>query len=111
MKGFRLIFNNQKTDAAIDHGVVSLQFTRVKNQENDLISLRLGGRDEKKSREVIWIFEELRLGEEFTVEVIDTIESSEPKSSSKIDDEELLLENNLRTYKHLKKELEEAGHL
>jgi hypothetical protein len=111
MKGFRLIFNNKKTDAAIDQGVVSLQFTRIKNQDNDLISLGLRGRDEEISKEVIWIFEELSLGEEFIVEVIETIQPSEPKSSSKIDDEELLLENKLRTYKHLKKELEEAGHL
>ena len=109
MKGFRLKTENQIVNAALDQGVVSLMFTRVSNKENDLIHLQLRGRDEIESRELLWVSQELQIGEHFTIEVIETAHPSEPKSSTKIDDEKLLLEDKLRAYHSLKKELEEAG--
>ncbi len=109
MIGFRLKIENQIVNAALDQGVVSLMFTRVSNNKNDFIHLQLRGRDEIESKELLWVSQELQIGEHFFVEVIETDHPSEPKSSSKIDDEKLLLEDKLRAYHSLKKELEAAG--
>lgn len=109
MKGFRLKIENQIVNAALEQGVISLVFTRVSNKENDLIHLQLRGRDEIESKELLWVSQELQIGDHFIVEVIETAYPSEPKSSSKIDDEKLLLEDKLRAYYSLKKELGEAG--
>lgn len=109
MIGFRLKIENQIVNAALDQGVISLVFTRVSNNKNDFIHLQLRGRDEIESKELLWLSKELQIGEHFIVEVIETAHPSEPKSSSKIDDEKLLLDDKLRAYHSLKKELGEAG--
>lgn len=66
-------------------------------------------RDEIELREILWVSQELQIGDHFIVEVIEIAHPSEPKSSSKIDDEKLLLDDKLRVYHSLKKELGEAG--
>jgi hypothetical protein len=109
MKGFKLKFNEEIIKAAIDKGVLSLIFTSVSNDDDDSFLIQLRGRDEKNSKELIWLSKEIKVNEEFKVKVITTDRPTEPTSKKSLDDDVLMIEDKLRMFKALKKELEEEG--
>lgn len=109
MIGFRIKSKNEKMTAALEKGVVSVICTRVKNMERDEIQLSVSGLDIEKQENYKWLFRNLHLGEEINIKVIELDDSSNPNKVEHYPMEKLILDDKLKRYQNLKKELEEAG--
>ncbi len=109
MIGFELAIQNEKMTAALEEGVVSVIFSRIKTGERDEIHLGVSGLNLKNQENHQWISRKLRLGEEIIVKVVGLENPSDPVSIEHYPIEKALLEDKLMRYQNLKKELEEAG--
>jgi hypothetical protein len=109
MLGFELTVNGTTKRAAPHNGVVTINFTRVKKDDRDEIDVNFGGYESKSQEHCVWYFESLREGDSVIVKVIDVDLNSEPKSITKLNPAEAVLEGKLRSYRALKNELEAAG--
>jgi hypothetical protein len=109
MIGFEIENKNEKMTAALNVGVVSIIFTRVKNMDRDEVQLSVSGLNIEKQENYKWLFRNLLLGEEFKIKVIELEDSSNPLKVEHYPMEKLILDDKLKRYQNLKKELEEAG--
>jgi hypothetical protein len=109
MIGFEIEIKNEKIFAALEDGVVSVIFTRIKDAKRDEIRLEIGGLNISSQENYNWLSENVSLGEEFTVRAIELNDSSKPLSVEHYPLEKLILDDKLKRYQNLKKELKEAG--
>jgi hypothetical protein len=109
MIGFEIEHKNEKMTAALNVGVVSIIFTRVNNMDRDEVQLSVSGLNIEKQENYKWLFRNLLLGEEFKIKVIEFEDSSNPLKVEHYPMEKLILDDKLKRYQNLKKELEEAG--
>jgi len=109
MIGFEIKSKNEKMTVALEKGVVSVIFTRVKNMERDEIQLSATGLNIEKQENYKWLFRNLQLGEEINIKVIELENSSDPIKVENYPMEKLILDDKLKRYQNLKRELEEAG--
>jgi hypothetical protein len=113
MLGFELTIKGKIISAGVENGVVSLIATRVINESIDSINLDLTGLSllddvDNCAKTINWHSSELKLGDEISIKVIDIVDCSQPQSiiEKKTDS---LIEQKLKSYKALKKELENKG--
>lgn len=109
MIGFEVKSGDELMTAALENGVVSVIFSRLKNGERDEIQLSVNGLNIEKQENYKWLFKDLLVGEEFKIKVVDLVDSSNPINVEHYPIEKLILDDKLRRYQNLKKELEELG--
>lgn len=109
MIGFEVGFRNEKMTAALEEGVVSIIFTRIKNGERDEVHLDVSGLNTNTQENYKWLSRNISLGEEFNVRAIELNDSSKPLNVEHYPLEKLILDDKLKRYQNLKKELEEIG--
>ncbi|QTD36468.1 hypothetical protein JL193_09905 [Polaribacter batillariae] len=111
MIGFELNINKKKISAALENGVVSIILTKLSDEFIDSIDLDFTGLNtsEKGNEEALdWYKSQLKVGDELTIKVKDIPKNSLPKEVRK-KNRTLENERKLKTYRTLKKELEEQG--
>ena len=77
--------------------------------ERDEIQLSVSGLNIDKQENYKWLFKNLLVGEEFKIKVIELDDSSNPIKVEHYPMEKLILDDKLKRYQNLKKELEEAS--
>ncbi|WP_035467675.1 hypothetical protein [Algoriphagus mannitolivorans] len=109
MQGIELIKGEERITGLIESGVVSLNLTVVSSNEKEEIFLNLSGRNATTNERLVWKEEELKIGDDFVVKIVDNGESSTPIKIDSSAPDDLILQGKLRAYSALKKELEQAG--
>ncbi|MFN4000021.1 hypothetical protein [Algoriphagus sp.] len=109
MIGFELKSSKENLVAGLQEGVTSIIFTRVKSENQDFLDLSFSGLNIEKQENYQWLSRQLEVGEEFVLKVVKIEESSNPEKTGYYPIEKALLEDKLKRYQNLKKELEDAG--
>lgn len=103
MKGFELIYNDQKVKASIESGIVSIFLSSIDNA----IRLDFRGLDNNSNQHLTWFESAVKDGDKITINVVEVnhvtkvIKFKPSKKNS--------LENKLIEYRGLKKYLEKEG--
>jgi len=112
MTGFELIINGEKISAALESGAVSIIVTKVSNELMDSIDLDFTGlslpETGNETEMIDWYKTNLKIGDELTIKVKEVLKNSTPKEIRKRKSESII-EQKLRAYHDLKKELEDKG--
>ncbi len=109
MLGFELNINGVQISASLESGVVSLIATQIARDECNSIELDLKGLDTSglaKEEMVDWYNTILKEGDEFHVKIKNIDNNSAPIKRKERNSD---LEKKLKSYHHLKKELEDKG--
>ena len=109
MIGFELNIKGEKISAALPKGNVHI-IADILNKEIEEIRVVFAGLNSENYEQLYWYENSLKIGDEFTVKVVDISHSSKPTRIEKKEDVDLFItEGKLKTYNFLKKELEEKG--
>ncbi len=109
MIGFKISHKNIVTKIGISNGVTTIHLTRVLLEDRDELDLYAGGLDKNLKRHVKWLRSELKLGDKIIIEVEDLDDLSDPIEIVQEDPDDVVLKAKLKSYKALKKELQEKG--
>lgn len=109
MKGLEIKFKGATIVAAVENGVVSVVATdRVENGFNET-NLHIGGLERTENTHLYWLQEDLKLGDEFNVRVVDVDEKDVSPVKEKKKNRLNRDNEKLKTYHKLKDELEKKG--
>lgn len=109
MIGFEIKSEKENLKAGLEEGVVSVIFTRVKNEEIDRMDLSISGLTMEKEENHKWIDRDLTIGEKFKIKVVEISNASPSQKLQRAPLEKLSVDDKLRKYLKLKKELEARG--
>lgn len=112
MKAFEIIINdNNICRAGLESGkgVLTTHIISATGLDNqsDNISMSVSALNSASNESLKWVTQELKVGDEILVRIIDTEEIDQPGSSSRSLGAEAMLHSKLKTYYQLKEELAE----
>ena len=107
MIGIELIIEEKIISASIPNGSIQLLAHKVLGKKPNMIELKFTGYKKDTNEIITWFSkEELKLGDEFTIRVVDVLKNSKPIEIKPMISKEKVNEHKLRSYNALKKELE-----
>ena len=112
MKAFEIVLNGDNVCRAgleSEKGVLTTHIIStigLDNQPNS-VNLNVSGLNSASNESLKWVTQELKMGDEILVRIIDTEEIDSPSSVSQSLGEEAILHSKLKAYYQLKEELAE----
>lgn len=112
MKAFEIIINDDNICRAgleSGKGVLTTHIISTTGLDNqsDSVSLNVSGLNSASNESLKWVTQEVKVGDEILVRIIDTEEIDQPTSVSQSLGAEAILHSKLKTYYQLKEELAE----
>jgi hypothetical protein len=107
MIGIELIIEKEVISASLPNGSIQILAHKVLGKKPNITELKFTGYKKETNEIITWFSkEELKLGDEFTIRVVDVLKNSNPIEIKPMISTEKIIEHKLRSYKALKKELE-----
>jgi hypothetical protein len=109
MNGLEITINDVTKQASLENGIVSFHIDCIKSINRNEMYLKFIGLNLETSENVEWLNIPLNKGDKVIVQIKDVEGNSEPNKVEIKKPKDSIIAGKLRTFKMLKKELEEAG--